>query len=700
MQYLHACKQLPRRTLPLAADLYALIVFLNKSCNSDLLAAVGETELTLTQIKLLHHLEITERQLTLKEAAELVHVSLPAASRTVDDLVRRGFVARHEDACDRRMKRVSLTDTGRAVLIRLGAARLQGLEQFSASLSERERGVALRGPRPAARARRDRRLPTHRRPVVNQKILAHRHRLITDANRRWWTLGAMCFALFMIMLDNTVVNVALPSIQRDLHASLSALEWTINAYTLTFAVLLVTGGRLGDIFGRRKMFIFGVIVFGLASLVIGFAPNDAFLVAFRAVQGVGAAFMMPATLSIITQAFPAEERGTAIGMWAGVSALALAIGPVVGGFLTQDVSWRAIFFINPPIAAIAVAVTLFATRESRDETVSRKVDYAGIAALTIGLTALVLALVEGNAWHWGSPQIIALFATAAIALPAFLLIERRVDSPIIDFTFFRSRTSAGVNLVAFIVSFAMFAQMFFMTLYMQNVLHYSPLGTGVRFLPSTLMIVLIAPMAGRLADKIGSRPLMTVGLVIVAAAIFIQSHITVHSSYLMLLPGFVLMGIGMALTMSPMSTAAMNAVDRSKAGAASGVLSMSRMVGSTFGVAAMGAIVATIGRSKLDTSLPQLPAATRATIANALGSGAAPSGLHAPPVVVLAVKEAFVSALGTGLTVGVVVVLIGAALSFTLVRRTPPPEPEQASTHVPEHASEPAREPVGVDLAI
>ncbi len=181
----------------------------------------------------------------------------------------------------------------------------------------------------------------------------------------------MCFALFMIMLDNTVVNVALPSIQRDLHASLAALEWTVNAYTLTFAVLLVTGGRLGDIFGRRRMFLFGVIVFGLSSLAIGFAPNDTVLVAFRAVQGVGAAFMMPATLAIITQAFPAEQRGTAIGTWAGVSALALAIGPVVGGFLTEYVSWRAIFFINPPIAVVAVAVTLFAARESRDETVGQ-----------------------------------------------------------------------------------------------------------------------------------------------------------------------------------------------------------------------------------------------------------------------------------------------------------------------------------------
>jgi EmrB/QacA subfamily drug resistance transporter len=478
----------------------------------------------------------------------------------------------------------------------------------------------------------------------------------------------MCFALFMVMLDNTVVNVSLPSIQRSLHASLSALEWTVNAYTLTFAVLLVTGGRLGDIFGRRRMFLFGVVVFGLSSAAIGLAPSDTALVAFRAVQGIGAAFMMPATLSIITQAFPAEQRGMAIGTWAGVSALALAIGPVIGGFLTEDVSWRAIFFINPPIAVIATAVTLFAAHESRDETVGKTVDFAGIAALTVGLIALVLALVEGNSWHWGSARIIALFSIAVVALTAFVQIERRVKAPMIDFSFFRSRTSAGANLVGFLVTFAMFAQFFFVTLYMQNILHYSPLQSGIRFLPSTVIIIVMGPLAGRLTDRVGPRPLMTLGLVIVATAILIQSRITVHSGYGLLLPGFILMGMGMGLVMSPMSTAAMNAVDRTKAGAASGVLSMSRMVGSTFGVAIMGALVTTIGRSKLDSLLPHVPAATRATIANSLGSGGTTGG-HASPQIVDAVHHAFVSALSTGLLVGAIVTLLGAVTAWLLIDR-------------------------------
>ncbi len=521
---------------------------------------------------------------------------------------------------------------------------------------------------------------------MTERLLAHRHRLITDENSKWWTLAAMCFALFMLMLDNTVVNVALPSIQRDLHASLAALEWTVNAYTLTLAVLLVTGGRLGDIFGRRRMFLFGVTVFALSSLAIGFAPSDGFLVAFRAVQGVGAAFMMPATLSIITQAFPPEQRGTAIGTWAGVSALALAIGPVVGGFLTQDVSWRAIFFINPPIAVGAIAVTLFAARESRDETVDKTIDYAGIASLTIGLTALVLALVESNSWHWGSARVISLFVVAVVSLTAFVMIERRVRVPMVDFAFFRSRTSLGANIVAFLISFAMFAQFFFLTLYLQNVLHYSPLETGVRFLPSTVMIILVAPIAGRLADRVGSRPLMTIGLAIVAVSMLIESRLSVHSGYGLLLPGFVLMGLGMGLVMSPMSTAAMNAVDRTKAGAASGVLAMNRMVGSTFGVAVMGALVTTIGGSQIDSSLPHIAAATRQKIVDALGSGASFGG-HAPARIVAAANDAFVSALSTGLLVGAIVTVCGAVVAWTLIaRKIRQPAPAAAAAPEGENA--------------
>jgi EmrB/QacA subfamily drug resistance transporter len=508
---------------------------------------------------------------------------------------------------------------------------------------------------------------------------------LTDDNRRWWTLGAMCFALFMIMLDNTVVNVALPSIQRDLHTDLASLEWTVNAYTLTVAVLLVTGGRLGDIFGRRRMFLFGVVVFALTSATIGFAPSDGWLIGSRAVQGIGAAFMMPATLSIITNEFPAHERGTAIGTWAGVSALALAIGPVVGGFLTEQVSWRAIFFLNLPVAVGAVLITRFATHESRDETVDRVVDIPGIVALTVGLASIVLALIEGNRWGWGSGRILGLFALSVAGFIAFAIIETRSRVPMVDFKFFRDRTFLGANLVGFIVSFSMLAMFFFIALYMQNILGFSPLEAGVRFLPTTLVLIVMGPLVGRLVDRIGPRLLLTVGLVAVSGALFWQSHITIHTGFGTLFPAFVLMGFGMGLVMSPMSTAAMNAVDRTKAGVASGVLSMSRMVGGTFGVAALGALVATVGRSKLNDSLPQLTGAQRQKLADSLGQGS--GGHHVPAQIVAATREAFVSSLGSGLRISAGVALVGAAIAFTLVRgHAKAPEAAVGDAGAPEQA--------------
>jgi EmrB/QacA subfamily drug resistance transporter len=508
---------------------------------------------------------------------------------------------------------------------------------------------------------------------------------LNDGNRRWWTLAAMCFALFMIMLDNTVVNVALASIQRDLKASLPSLEWTVNAYTLTFAVLLVTGGRLGDIYGRRRMFLFGVVVFALSSAAVGLAPSDSWLVAGRAVQGIGAAFMMPGTLSIITNAFPPQERGKALGTWAGVSALALAIGPVVGGALTEYVSWRAIFFLNLPVAVGAVALTLFAARESRDETVGRTVDLPGTAALSLGLTALVLALVEGNQWGWGSARIVGLLLAAVVGLVTFVLLEPRVREPIVDFAFFRSRTYFGANAVAFVVSFAMLAVFFFIALYLQNVLGYSPIEAGLRFLPTTVLVMFVAPIAGRLADRIGSRILMTAGLLVVALALFLLTRIDVNSGYGEILPGIVLIGVGIALTMSPMTRAAMNAVSPDKAGVASGILSMNRMVGATFGVAALGALFQHIAADRLAHTLAGtgVTGAQRAEIVRGLGSARDGAGAGIDPALAArvghAARDAFVHALSSGMWLCAGVALTGALAALLLVERTPLRGPADAA---------------------
>jgi EmrB/QacA subfamily drug resistance transporter len=469
----------------------------------------------------------------------------------------------------------------------------------------------------------------------------YRH-LVTDHNRKWWTLGAMCFALFMVMLDNTVVNVALPSIQREIHAGISELEWVINGYTLTFAVLIATGGRLGDIFGRRLMFLAGVIIFAITSATAGLAQDPQMLIGSRAIQGIGAALMMPATLSIITHAFPAAERGKAIGTWAGVSALALSIGPVVGGFLTEYVSWRAIFFINLPVAVAAVIVTLFAVRESRDETVDRRVDYPGVITLTGGLTAIVLALIEGNSWGWSSPGILALLASGAIGLAVFVAIELRVAAPMVEFGLFRTRQFIGSNLVAFIITFAMMGTFFFMALYMQDILGYSALEAGVRFLPTTMVIAVVAPIAGRLADRLGPALPMSAGLAVLAVAMFMFAGISPSTTYGGLLVPFVLMGIGIAMVMSPMSTAAMNSVSVQKAGGASGVLQMSRMIGASVGVAATGAI-----------------------FQSQLGSGFNPAALASAPE---QARATFVDALSSAMLLAAIVVVAGLVVSVTLVR--------------------------------
>jgi EmrB/QacA subfamily drug resistance transporter len=535
-------------------------------------------------------------------------------------------------------------------------------------------------------------------------LTRYRH-LITDDNRKWWTLGAMCFALFMIMLDNTVVNVALPSIQHDLGASISGLEWTINGYTLSFAVLLATGGRLGDIFGRRRMFLAGVIVFALSSATAGLAPDETSLVISRVVQGVGAALMMPGTLSIITDAFPPNERGRAMGTWAGVSALALAIGPVLGGFLTEQVTWRAIFYLNIPVAIGAVLATSFAVRESRDRTVGREVDYAGVAVLTAGLTALVLALVEGNSWGWGSPAIVGLLVGAAIALPTFVAVENRVKAPMVQFDLLSDRNFLGAVVVALIISFAMLGVFFFLALYMQDILGYTPLEAGVRFLPSTLMIVGVAPVAGRLADRFGPRWLIAGGLVGVSASLFVFSRIAVDSTYLDLLPGFMLLGIGIAMTMSPMTSAAMNAVTVDKAGIASGVLSMFRMVGGSLGVAVTGAIFQGLVSSQLGSLLAGsgVTAAQRASVSEQLGGGSVGHipGLDPTQVkqVTTAGGEAFVYALGHAMTVSGIVALVGAGVGAAAIRsKAKAVAPEAAEVAVSPGgsalAAEEAREPV------
>ena len=418
-----------------------------------------------------------------------------------------------------------------------------------------------------------------------------RLRIIPEEQRRWWTLAAVASGLFMIMLDNTVVNVALPSIQQELGADLSSLQWIVTGYALTFAALMLIGGKLADAYGRRLIFVVGIVVFTLASLACGLAGSEETLIAARVVQGAGAALMNPATLSIIAATFPPRERGTAIGIWAGVSALALAIGPLVGGLLTDHVGWEWIFFVNIPVGVVAIAASLLLIEESRDSTHER-LDLPGLFTSAIGLFALTYGLIEANSFGWGSARIVGSFAVAAVSLAGFVVLERRQRAPMLDLTLFRSGTYTGANLVVLLVALAMFGVFFFVSLYMQNVLGYSAVQAGAAFLPMTILIILLAPVAGKASDRIGSRWLMTGGMTLVALQLVLFSQLGSDSTFWALLPALMIGGVGMSLTMTPSAAAAVRAVPVEKSGVGSAVLNAFRQVGGSLGVALMGAIMA------------------------------------------------------------------------------------------------------------
>ncbi len=419
-----------------------------------------------------------------------------------------------------------------------------------------------------------------------------RARIFAEENRKWWTLGAVSFGLFMIMLDNTVVNVALPSIQRDLGIGISELEWIVNGYALTFAVLMLTGGKLADLLGRRRIFIVGLAVFIAASLACGLATSASFLIGARVVQGAGAALMNPATLSIITATFPPRQRGTAIGIWAGVSAMALAIGPLVGGVLTEQINWSWIFFINVPVGIIGIIVARLVIEESRDTSEEQRLDLPGLLSSGIGLFALIYGLIEANNYGWTSGRILGSFAVAVIGLVLFVVLELKQRLPMLDLSLFKNPTFAGANAVMLLVALAMFGIFFFVSLYVQNILGYSATQAGATFLPMTVLIILLAPVAGKVSDRYGSRWPVALGMTFLSASLLVDSTFDVNSTFWNLLPALLLGGVGMALAMAPTTAAAMGSVPVDKAGVGSAVLNSMRQVGGSLGIAIMGAIVA------------------------------------------------------------------------------------------------------------
>src|SRR5438105_2662422 len=372
--------------------------------------------------------------------------------------------------------------------------------------------------------------------------------------RKWLVLVAMVFGLFMPMLDNLVVNVALPTIQHQLGAGVSGLQWIIDAYTLTFASFMLTGGALGDLYGRKRFFMGGLVLFSLGSLACGLSGSIGQLIGFRAIQGLGAAMLLPGSLSIITDTFDGKERGQAIGIWAAMSGLAVAIGPVVGGFLVEHVSWQSIFYINVPIGIIGLTMTYLVVRESKDPNTSRRIDPPGLVTGTAGLFFLVYALIESNARGWGDPLILSAFALSAVLLSVFFYVESHRQSPMLPLSFFRIPTFSAANVVAAAVFFAMFGSVFFFSLYLQNIDHYSPVAAGVRLLAFSVIILFVAPLSGRLSDRFGSRWFMTAGPIIAALGLALMLRTEAGSPYVgVLLPSFLVLATGMASTMTPMT---------------------------------------------------------------------------------------------------------------------------------------------------
>jgi EmrB/QacA subfamily drug resistance transporter len=515
--------------------------------------------------------------------------------------------------------------------------------------------------------------------------------------RKWWTLMAVSVATFMLLLDITVVNTALPSIAKDLEASFNDLQWVIDAYTLALAAVVLTAGSLADRLGRRAVFGAGLAIFALASLAAGIAPDATFLNVSRAVQGIGGAAMFAVSLALVAQEFPAgRERGTAMGTYGATIGIAVAVGPLVGGAITDALGWRWVFFLNVPIGAAALAVTFAKVRESRDPNATR-VDWLGLVSLSGALFMLVLALLRGNDDGWGSALILGLLAGAGVLLAAFAVIERRVAEPMLPLGLFRSRAFTGVQVAAFAVSASLFSLFLYLTLYLQDYLGYSPLQAGLRYLPITLATFFVAPIAGALLGRIQARVLMAIGLLGTGVGLLLMSGLQADSGWGALLPGFLVAGIGVGLLNPVVADVALSVVPTERSGMAAGINDTFRQVGVAVGVAAWGAIFLARASDKVAALASSTPAAVgdrpRQLVEAATGGhlASAVSALpHGPrEIVAAATREGFLTGLNTILVIGAVVAFAGAALALWLVREREIEREQPALASTPQEVLEP-----------
>ncbi len=489
--------------------------------------------------------------------------------------------------------------------------------------------------------------------------------------RKWAVLAVICFGLFMILLDVTIVNIALPAIMQDFKASLPSIEWIMSVYVLVFASVLLTLGKLGDLFGRKCFFIIGLAVFTLASLSCSLAPNLAVLLVSRGVQALGGAAMLPATLSILNVEFDKRQRGLALGIWGAVAGAANALGPIIGGILVDTMSWRWVFVINIPIGIAVLILTFFIVRESVDTRSDRHIDIPGVLVISAALFCLTFALVEGQKFGWMSVTILIPFASALLGITAFVFMQFRTKNPLAELRLFKNRSFSAGNIIGLVINFGLIGIVFLLVLYLQIVLKLSALTAGLWILPFPLAIIAVAPFAGRLTDVFGGRWILFVGTLITALGFYLMSDLSGVSRWTHLVLPLVVCGAGVGCVLAPVTTVIMASTPVDKSGMGAGILSTTRQIGAVMGLSVLGAVLQTqlvANVTRALSQIPALPAAIRDQImaevsVGNLSIGSSGSTANLPPLIAAQMnqmfKTEFAHSLETAIRVGIIVVLIG-----------------------------------------
>ena len=513
---------------------------------------------------------------------------------------------------------------------------------------------------------------------------------MSKAARERWTLVSAIIGLNITILDETVVFLALPAINRNLHVSLNGQEWIVNAYLLSLSALLLIGGSLADLFGRRRLFLYGLGAFGVASLACGLAPTGGALIALRLVQGAAAAMVMPSTLALLTASFGGEERGAAIGSWASWGAVAAAVGPPVAGVLIGTVSWRAIFFLSLPLVAAAMAIAFRAVEESRDEQLAvRHIDLAGAALAAVGLGGLSFALVQGPALGWADATVVLASATGVVAVAGFFLQERRAASPMLPLRLFRSRNFTAANGTTLALYAIFNGNFFILTIYLQTALGYSPLAAGLATLPVTLLMIALASRLGRFAVRTGPRLPMSAGILLTGVGLGLLTFLQPGDSYpLHVLPGVIVFGLGLALTVPPLTNTAVSAVPESQAGVASGVNDEAARVAALLGVAVCGLVFATVFRTSLEKPDPALDPERARVVQQARDQPSGALEIAMPPSLrpqlLPGLRSASISAYRGAMGAGVLIALAGALVAFVGIQDpTTARSPGASTAHKP-----------------